>query len=94
MPFVQHISQNPSLPSPPLPSQVSLDPIQITQFTYFQQVAGLESNPLSLQITYPIQPLPSYIHDKQNLFHLQSTHRFTLTHLFLIPQYQHSVYTF
>ncbi|WP_353734094.1 glycine--tRNA ligase subunit alpha, partial [Bacillus subtilis] len=84
MHFVQDNSHNPSLPSPPLPSQLSLHPIQITQFTYFHHLRPLHSKPLSLHITYPIHPLPSYIHDKQNLFHFQSTSAFTLKHLFIM----------
>ncbi|WP_390903360.1 glycine--tRNA ligase subunit alpha, partial [Siminovitchia fortis] len=66
----------------------------MTHFTYFHHLPPFHSKPLSLQFTYPIQPLPSYIHRKHNLFDFQSTHPFTITHIFYHPQYQHSKYPF
>lgn len=68
--------------------------MEITQFTYFQQVGGLECKPVSVEITYGIERLASYIQDKENVFDLEWTDGFTVRDLFLMAEYEHSVYTF
>ena len=68
--------------------------MEITQFTYFQQVGGLECKPVSVEITYGIERLASYIQDKENVFDLEWTEGFTVRDIFGQPEYEHSKYTF
>jgi glycyl-tRNA synthetase alpha chain len=68
--------------------------MEITQFTYFQQVGGLECKPVSAEITYGIERLASYIQDKENVFDLEWTEGYTVRDIFLMPEYEHSKYTF
>ena len=68
--------------------------MEITQFTYFQQVGGLECKPVSVEITYGIERLASYIQDKENVFDLEWTNGYTIEDLFKMAEYEHSVYTF
>ncbi len=74
--------------------EVWLDGMEITQFTYFQQVGGLECNPVSVELTYGIERLASYIQDKENVFDLEWTEGFTVRDIFYQPEYEHSKYAF
>src|SRR5699024_10056306 len=66
--FVEDNWENPTLGAVGLGWEVWLDGMEITQFTYFQQVGGLEANPVSVELTYGIERLASYIQDKENVF--------------------------
>lgn len=92
--FVEDNWENPSLGCAGLGWEVWLDGMEITQFTYFQQVGGLECKPVSVEITYGIERLASYIQDKENVFELEWTEGFTVRDIFGQPEYEHSKYTF
>ena len=44
--------------------------MEVTQFTYFQQMAGVECNPISVEITYGLERLCMFIQNKKNVFEL------------------------
>ena len=44
--------------------------MEITQFTYFQKMAGMECNPVSVEITYGLERLCMFIQNKKNVFEL------------------------
>ena len=50
--------------------QVLLDGMEITQFTYFQQVGGIDSNPVSVEITYGLERLCMFLGGIDNIFDL------------------------
>ena len=50
--------------------EVWCDGMEITQFTYFQQMAGIECNPISVEITYGLERLCMFIQNKKNVFDL------------------------
>src|SRR5690625_4648582 len=68
--------------------------MEITQFTYFQQIAGLEANPVAVELTYGIERLASYIQDKENVFDLIWVDDVTVKDIFLQPEFEHSTYAF
>ena len=45
--------------------------MEITQFTYFQQMAGIECRPISVEITYGLERLCMFIQNKKNVFDLE-----------------------
>ncbi|AKG04287.1 glycine--tRNA ligase subunit alpha [Salimicrobium jeotgali] len=92
--FVEDNWENPTLGAAGLGWEVWLDGMEITQFTYFQQIGGLEAKPVSAEITYGIERLASYIQDKENVFELEWTNGVTVGDIFSQPEYEHSVYTF
>ena len=92
--FVEDNWENPSLGCAGLGWEVWLDGMEITQFTYFQQVGGLECKPVSVEITYGIERLASYIQEKENVFDLEWTKGFTVRDIFGQPEYEHSKYAF
>ena len=50
--------------------EVWCDGMEVTQFTYFQQMAGMECNPISVEITYGLERLCMFIQGKKNVFDL------------------------
>ena len=51
--------------------EVWLDGMEITQFTYFQQVGGLELDPIPVEITYGLERIALYIQNKENIYDLE-----------------------
>lgn len=92
--FVEDNWENPTLGAAGLGWEVWLNGMEITQFTYFQQIGGLEASPVSVEITYGIERLASYIQDKENVFDLEWTDGFTYHDIFHQPEVEHSKYTF
>ena len=92
--FVEDNWENPTLGAAGLGWEVWLDGMEITQFTYFQQIGGLEANPVTVEITYGIERLASYIQDKENVFDLEWTNGVTVRDIFYQPEFEHSKYTF
>ncbi|HLS34897.1 MAG TPA: glycine--tRNA ligase subunit alpha [Bacillota bacterium] len=92
--FVEDNWENPTLGAAGLGWEVWLDGMEITQFTYFQQVGGLEAEVISVELTYGIERLASYIQDKDNVFDLEWNDGVTIRDIFYQPEYEHSVYTF
>lgn len=92
--FVEDNWENPTLGAAGLGWEVWLDGMEITQFTYFQQIGGLEANPVTVELTYGIERLASYIQDKENVFDLEWTEGFTYKDIFKQPEFEHSTYTF
>lgn len=92
--FVEDNWENPTFGAWGLGWEVWLDGMEITQFTYFQQVGGLDVNPVSVEITYGLERLASYIQDKDNVFDLQWVEGFTYRDVFHQQEYEHSKYTF
>ena len=68
--FVEDDWESPTLGAAGLGWEVWCDGMEITQFTYFQQMAGLECNPISVEITYGLERLCMFIQNKKNIFEL------------------------
>lgn len=92
--FVEDNWENPTLGAAGLGWEVWLDGMEITQFTYFQQIGGLEASPVAVEITYGIERLASYIQDEDNVFDLTWTDGVTIRDIFYQPEFEHSKYTF
>ncbi len=68
--FVEDDWENPTLGAWGLGWEVWLDGMEITQFTYFQQVGGLDCKPVLGEITYGIERLAMYLQGVENVFDL------------------------
>jgi glycyl-tRNA synthetase alpha chain len=68
--FVEDDWENPTLGAWGLGWEVWLNGMEVTQFTYFQQVGGIECKPITGEITYGIERLAMYLQGKENLFDL------------------------
>ena len=68
--FIEDDWESPTLGAAGLGWEVWCDGMEITQFTYFQQMAGIECNPVSVEITYGLERLCMFIQNKKNVFEL------------------------
>ncbi len=68
--FVEDDWESPTLGAWGLGWEVWLNGMEITQFTYFQQVGGLECRPVSGEITYGLERLAMYLQGVDSLFDL------------------------
>jgi glycyl-tRNA synthetase alpha chain len=92
--FVEDNWENPAMGAAGLGWEVWLDGMEITQFTYFQQVGGLDVDPVSVELTYGLERLASYIQEKESVFDLEWVDGVTYGDVFHQPEYEHSKYSF
>ncbi len=71
--FVEDNWESPSLGAWGLGWEVWLNGMEITQFTYFQQVGGLECRPVTGEITYGLERLAMYLQDVESIFDIMWT---------------------
>ena len=69
--FVEDDWESPTLGAWGLGWEVWLDGMEVTQFTYFQQVGGLELDPIPVEITYGLERIALYIQNKENIYDLE-----------------------
>lgn len=92
--FVEDNWENPSMGCAGVGWEVWLDGMEITQFTYFQQVGGLTVDPVSSEITYGLERLASYIQNVNSVYDLQWGDGVLYGDIFKEPEYEHSKYAF
>ena len=68
--FVEDDWETPTLGAWGLGWEVWLNGMEVTQFTYFQQVGGLDCKPVTGEITYGLERLAMYLQGKENVFDL------------------------
>jgi glycyl-tRNA synthetase alpha chain len=69
--FVEDDWESPTLGAWGLGWEVWLDGMEVTQFTYFQQVGGFDLKPISVELTYGLERLAMYIQGVDNVFELE-----------------------
>jgi len=68
--FVEDDWESPTLGAAGLGWEVWCDGMEVTQFTYFQQVGGIECNPVAVELTYGLERLAMYIQGVENVYDL------------------------
>ncbi len=86
--------ESPTLGASGLGWEVWLDGNEITQFTYFQEVGGLEVKPISVEITYGLERLAAYIQGLDSAWDVKVSPGLTYRDLFLEQEKQNSAYGF
>ena len=71
--FVEDNWESPTLGAWGLGWEVWLDGMEVTQFTYFQQVGGLEVDIVPVELTYGLERIALYLQDKDNVYDLEWT---------------------
>jgi len=66
--FVEDDWESPTLGAAGLGWEVWCDGMEITQFTYFQQMAGIECRPVSVEITYGLERICMFTQQKKNVY--------------------------
>ena len=68
--FVEDDWESPTLGAWGLGWEVWCDGMEVTQFTYFQQVGGIECDPVSVELTYGLERLAMYVQGVENVYDL------------------------
>ena len=68
--FIEDDWESPTLGAAGLGWEVWCDGMEITQFTYFQQMTGLECKPVPVEMTYGLERLCMFVQGKKNVFDL------------------------
>ena len=68
--FVEDDWESPTLGAAGLGWEVWCDGMEVTQFTYFQQMTGIECKPVPVEITYGLERLCMFVQGKNNVFEL------------------------
>jgi glycyl-tRNA synthetase alpha chain len=97
--FVEDDWESPTLGAWGLGWEVWLDGMEITQFTYFQQVGGIECDPVSTELTYGLERLAMYVQGIESVFDLdyngaKGADRITYGQVFRRAEREFSTYNF
>lgn len=92
--FVEDDWESPTLGASGLGWEVWLDSLEITQFTYFQQIGGRELDLISCEITYGLERICMFIQNKSNVFDLEWQRGLTYGDLHRQHEIEYSKYNF
>lgn len=92
--FVEDNWESPTLGAWGIGWEVWLDGMEITQFTYFQQVGGIDEQPVSVEITYGLERIAMYIQEVDNVYDLEWTDGVTYGDIWHQNEYEQSVYSY
>jgi len=93
--FVEDDWESPTLGASGLGWEVWCDGMEITQFTYFQQMAGYECKPVSVEITYGLERICMFIQSKDSVYDLDWNDQGTkYKDIYLRSEKEYSAYNF
>jgi glycyl-tRNA synthetase alpha chain len=92
--FVEDDWESPTLGAAGLGWEVWCDGMEVTQFTYFQQVGGFDCDPVSAEITYGLERLAMYVQDVEFVFDLAFNNDFRYGEVFHQAEVEFSAYNF
>ncbi len=92
--FVEDDWESPTLGAWGLGWEVWLDGMEITQFTYFQQVGSIDVHPVSVEITYGLERIAMYLQEVDNVYDLKWNEDVTYGMVHLQDEIEFSKYNF
>ena len=92
--FVEDNWEAPTLGAWGVGWEVWLDGLEITQFTYFQQAGGLDCFPVSVEITYGLERIGTYLQNVDSVYKMQWNDKLTYGDIHLAGEIEHSKYNF
>lgn len=92
--FVEDDWESPTLGAWGLGWEVWLNGMEITQFTYFQQVGGLDLSPVSVEITYGLERLAMYLQGVESVYDLMWNEHVTYGQIYHQNEVEQSCYNF
>jgi glycyl-tRNA synthetase alpha chain len=97
--FVEDDWESPTLGASGLGWEVWLDGMEVSQFTYFQQVGGIECDPVSTELTYGLERLAMYVQGVESVYDLdfngiEGEGRITYGQVFKRAEREFSAYNF
>jgi glycyl-tRNA synthetase alpha chain len=92
--FVEDNWESPTLGAAGVGWEVWLDGMEITQFTYFQQVGGLEIRPVALEITYGLERIAMYLQNVDSVYDVMWNKELKYGEIYLQNEIEQSKYNF
>ncbi|OQW98412.1 MAG: glycine--tRNA ligase subunit alpha [Elusimicrobia bacterium A5] len=92
--FVEDDWESPTLGASGLGWEVWCDGMEITQFTYFQNMAGIELNPITVELTYGLERIAMYVQKKKSVYEIMWNDELTYGEIHLEDEKQFSKYNF
>lgn len=93
--FVEDDWESPTLGASGLGWEVWMDGLEVTQFTYFQQVGGIECDPVSVELTYGLERLAMAVQGVENVYDLDwNGHGYTYGQVYQRNEREQSAYNF
>lgn len=92
--FIEDDWEAPTLGAWGLGWEVWLDGMEITQFTYFQQIGGMDLNIIPVEITYGLERITMYLQEKDNVFDIQWNEYLTYGDIHREEEIEFSYYNF
>ena len=92
--FVEDDWESPTLGAWGLGWEVWLDGLEITQFTYFQQVGGIDIEPIAVELTYGLERIAMYLQNVENVFDIKWSEDVKWGDIFKASEYEFSVFNF
>ena len=92
--FVEDDWESPTLGAWGLGWEVWMDGMEVTQYTYFQQVGGFECKPVSVELTYGLERLAMYLQRVDSLFDIEWVQGVTYRDVFHRNEVEQSKYNF
>ncbi|MBP2024799.1 glycine--tRNA ligase subunit alpha [Peptoniphilus stercorisuis] len=92
--FVEDNWESPTLGAWGLGWEVWLDGMEVTQFTYFQQVGGVNCDLESAELTYGLERIAMYLQDVNSVYDIKWNDKLTYGDIFKKAEYEQSKYSF
>ncbi|MBN2073140.1 MAG: glycine--tRNA ligase subunit alpha [Actinobacteria bacterium] len=92
--FVEDDWQSPTIGAAGLGWEVWADGMEVTQFTYFQQMGGLQLKPVSAELTYGLERIAMYLQDRDSFWELKWNDDISYADVHLESEKQWSRYNF
>jgi glycyl-tRNA synthetase alpha chain len=92
--FVEDDWESPTLGAWGLGWEVWLNGMEVTQFTYFQQVGGIELSPVSVELTYGLERISMYLQEVESVYDLMWNDTFTYGQVHHQAEVENSTYNF
>jgi glycyl-tRNA synthetase alpha chain len=92
--FVEDDWESPTLGAWGLGWEVWCDGMEVSQFTYFQQVGGIDCDPVAGEITYGLERLAMYVQDVEWVYDLKFNEQFRYGEVFLQNEQEQSAFNF
>lgn len=92
--FVEDDWESPTLGAWGLGWEVWLNGMEVTQFTYFQQIGGVDLAPASLELTYGLERLCMYLQEKESVYELMWNDHLTYGQVYLQNEIEQSRFNF
>ncbi len=92
--FVEDNWESPTLGAFGKGWEIWLDGMEISQYTFFQQMGGHECNPVTVEMTYGLERISMYLQNVDDVYDLKWNENITYRELFHKVEYEHSKYAF